>query len=268
MRGKNGIRTDFSFCIFAPLGIVLVELLGGAADSLIDKGERGKEHNAFMLKQEHTIGFCDGVMCVTKILENEKRDDGNKPKIICISGKAHSGKDFVASKIDYELANRGFVTQILHNADLLKYICREYLGWNGEKDENGRSLLQITGTKSFRSVNPNFWVDFLISLSTALFDTACNYILIPDVRFPNEISRWKEAGYDVIHVGVKRRNNESGLTSYQAIHESETALDNVKPDIVFENDVDAETPEFEAKIANLAHDIDKFFMTATKKEGV
>lgn len=68
-----------AFVFFAPLGIVLVELLGGAADSLIDKGEKEKEHNAFMLKQEHTIGFCDGVMCVTKILENEKRDDGNKP---------------------------------------------------------------------------------------------------------------------------------------------------------------------------------------------
>lgn len=194
--------------------------------------------------------------------------DVMKPKIICISGKAHSGKDFVASKIDYELANRGFVTQILHNADLLKYICREYLGWNGEKDENGRSLLQITGTKSFRSVNPNFWVDFLISLSTALFDTACDYILIPDVRFPNEISRWKDAGYDVIHVGVKRRNNESGLTSYQAIHESETALDNVKPDIVFENDVDSESRELEAKIKRLVCAIDKFFMASTKNEGV
>lgn len=29
-----------AFVFFAPLGIVLVELLGGAADSLIDKGER------------------------------------------------------------------------------------------------------------------------------------------------------------------------------------------------------------------------------------
>ena len=87
-----------AFVFFDPLGIVLVELLGGAADSLTDKEEKEKGHNAFMLKQEHTIGFCDGVMCVLKTLQNERRDNNRSCKELKTNG------DRVRAMSDEELA--------------------------------------------------------------------------------------------------------------------------------------------------------------------
>ena len=82
-----------AFVLFAPLGIVLVELLGGAVDSLTDKEEKEKEYNTFMLKQEHTIGFCDGVMCVTKILENKENGDSNKHCVLTNGDKVRAMSD-------------------------------------------------------------------------------------------------------------------------------------------------------------------------------
>ena len=54
-------------------------------------------------------------------------------KIICISGKAGHGKDYTANLLKEELEARGYSVLITHNADLLKYICKTFLGWNGEK---------------------------------------------------------------------------------------------------------------------------------------
>lgn len=71
-----------AFAICVPLGIALGALWGSVYNSLTDKDEKEKEHNAFMFKQEHTMGFCDGVMCVTKILENKKNDDSNKTCVL------------------------------------------------------------------------------------------------------------------------------------------------------------------------------------------
>lgn len=51
-----------------------------------------------MLKQEHTIGFCDGVMCVTKILENKENGDSNKHCVL-------TNGDMVRSMSDEELIN-------------------------------------------------------------------------------------------------------------------------------------------------------------------
>lgn len=189
-----------------------------------------------------------------------------KPKIICISGKAGAGKDTVGKCLAEHLSEHG-CTRIMHYADLLKFICRTYLDWNGEKDERGRRLLQMVGTDTFRANKPDYWVDFLATVAYQLGND-WKYVVIPDARFPNEISRWNDFGFDVIHVRVWRDNNGNALHGECALHKSETALDDVKPDIVFENDVDAESPEFEAKIKKLAHDIDKFFMTASKKEDV
>lgn len=189
-----------------------------------------------------------------------------RPKIICISGKAGAGKDTVGKCLAEHLNERGRV-RIMHYADLLKFICRTYLDWNGEKDEHGRRLLQVIGTNGFRVNKPDYWVDFLVSVVFYIGNN-WDYVVIPDARFPNEISRWGDFGYRVAHVRIQRNNKENALCGECALHESETTLDDVEPDIVFENDVDAESREFEAKIENLAHDIDKFFVTATKKEGV
>ena len=149
-------------------------------------------------------------------------------KFICISGKARHGKDTVADMMRSELEARHNRVLITHYADLLKYICKAYFGWDGNKDEAGRTLLQHVGTDCVRKQNPNFWVDFILQIAT-LFADKWDYILVPDTRFPNEISRIKEQ-FDAVHIRVIRDEVGKELTQEQALHESEVALDHVTPD--------------------------------------
>lgn len=150
-------------------------------------------------------------------------------KIICISGKAQHGKDTSAELLNHMLQNHGKRTVIMHYADLLKYICEKYFGWNGLKDAAGRTLLQKVGTDIVRKRAPDYWVNHLVKLIDVFYDV-WDYVIIPDTRFPNEIDTWKESGYDVVHVRIDRPYFNSPLDAEQQQHPSETALDNVAPD--------------------------------------
>lgn len=156
-------------------------------------------------------------------------------KFICVSGKAQHGKDTTAQALKELLIENGKKVEIIHYADLLKHICKSFFGWNGEKDEKGRTLLQYVGTDVVRTQKPNYWVEFVLGV-VELFPNEWDYLIIPDCRFPNEIDTLKSNGYEVIHVRVVRPNFVSNLTEEQKNHISETALDNYGYDLLFEND--------------------------------
>ncbi len=156
-------------------------------------------------------------------------------KVIAISGKARHGKDTTALMMRIQLSIDSNKILVAHQADLLKYICRTFFGWDGQKDEAGRQLLQHVGTDVVRKKYPDFWVDFIVNM-LKLFPDEWDYVLIPDCRFPNEIERMREAGLDVTHVRVVRPNFESPLTGEQQKHPSETALDEYPADAYIIND--------------------------------
>lgn len=155
-------------------------------------------------------------------------------KFICIGGKAQNGKDTSAGMLKESLEARGYKVLVTHYADLLKYICRNYFGWNGEKDDAGRTLLQRVGTEGVRSKKPDFWVDFVLDI-TELFPNEWDYIIIPDTRFPNEVDKIKERGYTTAFVKVRRQNFDSPLSAEQQNHPSEKALDDYIPDFNIQN---------------------------------
>lgn len=154
--------------------------------------------------------------------------------VILISGKAQHGKDTTAHIICRQFKERGDRVLITHFADLLKYICKSYFDWDGVKDENGRMLLQYVGTDVIRKQNPSLWVDF-VTMILKYFHENWDYVIIPDCRFPNEISGIAESGFDTIHIRVVRDGFISPLTPEQQKHPSETALDNVAPDAYIHN---------------------------------
>jgi len=145
------------------------------------------------------------------------------PIIIPISGKAESGKDFTAKLLKEELERQDQRVLIINYADQLKFICSKYFGWNGEKDNIGRSLLQQIGTEKVRSKNNNFWVDNVIEF-VKVFQDDYDYVIIPDCRFANEIERWNN-NFEFVSLRVERFNYENHLTPEQRLHSSETALD-------------------------------------------
>lgn len=173
-------------------------------------------------------------------------------KVILVSGKAQHGKDTFAT-IFKEIAEAdGKTVLVAHYADLLKYICRTFYNWNGEKDKKGRTLLQETGVK-FRDYDYNFWVNFIINV-LAVNNGKWDYVLIPDTRFPNEITRFKvEAAFDVSTVRVVRPNFTSTLSEEQQKHTSETALDDWDFDYCAENKGD---DTFRLEVASIYTAID------------
>lgn len=156
-------------------------------------------------------------------------------KLICISGKAGHGKDTAAMILKNGLEIDGYNVLITHYADLLKYICRTFFDWNGEKDENGRKLLQYVGTNVVRNKNPDYWVDFVVNIIHLFYDE-WDYVIIPDCRFQNEIDLMRKSGFDTTHIRIVRRNFKSPLTIEQQRHPSETALDGCVPDYYIYND--------------------------------
>jgi hypothetical protein len=172
-------------------------------------------------------------------------------KVVCISGKAQHGKDTTAGMMKTVLESMGHTVLIAHYGDLVKYVCRTFFGWNGEKDAYGRSLLQKVGTDIVREQRPNFWVDFIKDL-LSMFPNEWDFVLIPDSRFPNEIDGLKQSGFNVIHLRVRRENFESPLTTEQQNHPSETALDHVVPDFLIVNDGTLE--DLYNKVCNLVVD--------------
>lgn len=166
-------------------------------------------------------------------------------KIICISGKARSGKDTIGGMIKETLEGEGHSVLVAHYADLVKYICKQFFGWNGLKDEQGRAILQYVGTDVVRAQNQNYWVDFIVDILN-LFHDEWDYVIIPDTRFPNEIERLKERGFDVISVRINRSGFDNGLTQEQKNHPSETSLDNATFDFIIDNS--GSVSELEEKI--------------------
>lgn len=157
-------------------------------------------------------------------------------KVICISGKAQHGKDTTAEMLTFHLSTMGnHKVLIVHYADLLKFICTKYFGWNGGKDTKGRTLLQYVGTDTIRTQCPDYWVDFVTNF-LKLFPDEWDYVIIPDCRFPNEIDGMRNAGFDVTHIRVVRPNFDNGLTEEQRCHPSENALDDFEYDIFLNND--------------------------------
>ena len=144
-------------------------------------------------------------------------------RVILVSGKAQSGKDSTAFIMKELLEKQQKKVLIIHYADNLKLFAKNYFGWNGIKDEDGRKLLQWLGTDVIRKNYKDTWVDMIIALLKGI-QTLYDYIIIPDVRFPNEVDKMCD-NFDCITIRIIRPNFDNGLTDEQKNHPSETALD-------------------------------------------
>ena len=154
--------------------------------------------------------------------------------MLLVSGKAEHGKDEFAkiAKKYLELSNQRVL--IAHYGDLVKYTCATFFGWDGQKNEAGRTLLQEVGTDKIREQYPDFWVDYIGKL-LRVFHDQWDFAIIPDTRFPNEIECLNKYGLNIETVRISRYGHKSKLTDEQLNHPSETSLDNYPFDCVIDN---------------------------------
>lgn len=166
--------------------------------------------------------------------------------IFLISGKACHGKDSVANILKDKLKGNSL---IIHNADYLKYVAKQYMGWNGQKDDIGRAILQVLGTEKVRiGLNkPLFWIEKTCDVIDILKNDY-DYFFVPDTRFPNEVY-YPKARFptDVLSLRVIRKNFDNGLTQEQKLHPSETALDEFDFDYVIESESGLDKLEIEVQ---------------------
>lgn len=163
----------------------------------------------------------------------------HKLKVCCISAKARHGKDTAAAMMAEYLESKGKRVLITHYADLLKFICAKYFGWNGDKDEAGRTLLQRIGTDVIGAKQPEYWAKFIVDI-LKFFEDEWDYVLIPDCRYPIEVSTMED-NFDTVVLRVERPGFESNLTEEQKKHASEVMMDDYPFDALLYNDSDLAT---------------------------
>lgn len=157
-------------------------------------------------------------------------------KLLIFSGKATHGKDETAMRIRNILESQGKRCLTMAVGDSLKHVCAKYFGWDGVKDEKGRTILQHVGTEVCRKNNPGMWARIFVEILKGI-ETEFDYIFVSDIRFPDEIEHNKAAfGDKVTTIRVNRINYISPLTLEQQNHITETALDDYAFDIVVTND--------------------------------
>jgi hypothetical protein len=154
-------------------------------------------------------------------------------QIFLISGYAQSGKDSTANLLKHfliELASKKVL--ILHYADYLKFIATEYMGWDGQKDIPGRTLLQTLGTDKVRVEmrQPLFWVEKVCDIIKILYNDF-DYFIVPDCRYKNEIHYPLALFPDrITTIRIEREFYNNNLTTEQKNHISETELSNYPHD--------------------------------------
>ncbi len=171
-------------------------------------------------------------------------------KIILISGKAEHGKTTTAELLKSALEAEGNRVVIMRYAYYLKDIAKRLFGWDGNKDEKGRALLQQLGTGIIRVKlrQPLFHVKRICDDIEICKDN-WDYILIDDVRFPDEVYYPKAIfGDKVMTLRITRLNEDStayqsSLTEEQKQHPSETALD----DFIFDYCINTHSIDYTKK---------------------
>lgn len=155
-------------------------------------------------------------------------------KVITISGKAQNGKDTTAGLLKAALEADGYKVLITHYADLLKYICKQFFGWDGQKDDAGRHILQYVGTDIIRQKRPDYWVGFVTSILD-LFPNEWDYVLflIADSQMRLIIS--KKLDWTQLICVLSEKTLRVLSPQEQQAHPSETALDDVEPDYYITN---------------------------------
>ena len=145
-------------------------------------------------------------------------------KVIPVSGKAQHGKDSFGEALKASLMEGYGLTdsevKIMHYGDFVKFIASAYGGWDGKKDEAGRTLLQVIGTERGRyTVDPLIWVK-MVEASIGIFADTLKFVIIPDTRFPNEIEYFHNRtialhSVKTLPIRMERPDFDNGLTEEQ-----------------------------------------------------
>lgn len=171
--------------------------------------------------------------------------------VIAFAGKAGAGKSTVANTFkkcmnsdnnhnDYSIPIIPFAKEIKLQAKIL--------GWDGEKDEKGRKLLQDI-TKPIKAYHgQNHYAEVVFDEAVSIEP---DFLVIDDLRFKAEanylLQKAKEGKCKVIFVKVENKNFVSNLTEDAKADISENDLNDFEFDCVIDNSGTLEELEVEVE---------------------
>jgi len=158
-------------------------------------------------------------------------------RVIGITGLLTAGKSTTARALKF-LLEPFWNVHILSFSYDVKRIANEF-GWDGQKDDKGRKLLQLIGTEVGREYLPDIWIRYLITRATQQLDITAkkkNIIIIDDLRFINEAQWVKDYHAGVI---IKVDDVKDGYVRSGVDHASEKGIPSEYIDFEVLNDMNA-----------------------------
>ena len=154
------------------------------------------------------------------------------PLIFILSGKAQSGKNYVADKIEKYYQSKKCIQ--ISFAYYLKQYAKKISDWDGNEKTKPRDLLQSLGIELIKNkIDKNLLINRVIE-DIKIYSNFFDIIIITDARLIDEIEKIKKTFAKVITIRVNKEDNN--LTEVQKQHITETALDNyIKYDYIIDN---------------------------------
>lgn len=182
-----------------------------------------------------------------------------EPIIFLIAGRARSGKNTTGDFIKEYYQNLNKKVIISEYTKYLKMYIENITNEKIDDNNKPRELLQKLSSELIKKElnKPNFFIKRQLE-DLEIYSYFADVIIIPDVRFKEEIDVVKEKFKKVISIGVIRPDYKSDLTKEQLQDITETALDNY-------NEYDYKLINIEEK--TLKEDVLKI-LNKIKKEGI
>ncbi|MGN1268062.1 MAG: hypothetical protein ACI4U0_00945 [Candidatus Aphodocola sp.] len=149
-----------------------------------------------------------------------------EPIIILIAGCARSGKSTLAKYLEIQYQNQNKKVVISPYTKYLKKYIEEITGEKINEEKKPRDLLQQISSKLIKGIlhKKDFFINRQIE-DIEIYSYFMDVVIIPDVRFPEEIEEVKAKFSNVVSIGVIRMNYVSDLTEEQKKDITEISLD-------------------------------------------
>lgn len=147
-----------------------------------------------------------------------------EPLIFVLSGKAKSGKNLIADKIENYYKNKRCI-QISYAFYLKNYVKNIY-DWNGSEEDKPRELLQKIGIDLIKNKIDSNLLIRRVCEDIKVYSYFYDIIIITDARLKDEIEIPKRLFNNVVTIRIDSIYYDKKITIEQMNHITETNLDN------------------------------------------
>ncbi|MCI5677518.1 MAG: hypothetical protein SOT41_01860 [Candidatus Faecisoma sp.] len=147
-----------------------------------------------------------------------------EPLIFVLSGKAKSGKNLIADKIENYYKNKRCI-QISYAFYLKNYVKNIY-DWNGSEEDKPRELLQKIGIDLIKNKIDSNLLIRRVCEDIKVYSYFYDIIIITDARLKDEIEIPKRLFNNAVTIRIDSIYYDKKMTIEQMNHITETNLDN------------------------------------------